>query len=169
MVLARTADFLTISLSDIILVLCNTLILFLILKHFLFDKINKVIDDRKNDIAESYRKADEAEEQAKLMQQEYTEKLSSAKEESAEIVRSATQKAQLRSDEIIAEARNEAKGIVDRANDEIDREKKIAVNQMKDEIVVIALSAASAVVQKKISGEDDERLVESFIDSVGEQ
>ncbi|MGN0623801.1 MAG: F0F1 ATP synthase subunit B [Oscillospiraceae bacterium] len=168
MAFVKVTDFLTIDPTTIVLTLCNTLILFLILKHFLFEKVNKVMDDRKSDIEGSYQRADEAEQKANQLAAEYTEKISNAKEESAEIVKAATQKAQLRSDEIIADAKNEAKGIIDNANAEIEREKKIAVNQIKDEIADIALSAASAVVEKEISGEDNERLIESFIDSVGE-
>ncbi|MBR1384518.1 MAG: F0F1 ATP synthase subunit B [Ruminococcus sp.] len=169
MALAKVTEFLTIDPTTIILTLANTLILFLVLKHFLFDKVNKVIDDRQNEIAESYRNADEAQRKAKSLAAEYDEKIGQAKEEGAEIVRAATVKAQTRSDEIIAEARAEAKSIVDNANDEIEREKKIAVNQIKDEITEIAISAASAVAEKEISAADNERLIESFINSVGEQ
>ena len=168
MVYAKVTDFLTIDPTTIILVLANTLILFLILKHFLFDKVNKVIDDRKNEVADTFKRADEAEQNAKLMEQEYSEKLSSAKEESAEIVKAATKKAQVRSDEIIADAKAEARNIVDNAGAEIEREKKIAVNQIKDEIADIAFSAAEAVIEKEISTKDNEKLIESFIDSVGE-
>ena len=40
-------------------------------------------------------------------EEEYSEKLALAKEESAEIVKNATKKAQSRSDEIISDAKNE--------------------------------------------------------------
>ncbi len=168
MVLAKVTDFLTISPSTILLTLCNALILFLVLKLILFKRVNKVMEDRRNDIAESYRKADEAQQNADRMQAEYNEKIGAAKEESAELVRAASKKAQLRSDEIIADAKAEAKGIIDNAYSEIEREKKIAVNSIKDEITEIALSAASAVAAKEITAEDNEKLIESFIDGVGE-
>lgn len=168
MVYAKVTDFLSIDPATIILVLANTLILFLILKHFLFDKVNKVIDDRKNEVAETFKRADEAEENAKKLELEYTQKLNAAKEESAEIVRAATKKAQVRSDEIIVDAKAEAKSIVANANAEIEREKKIAVNQIKDEIADIAFNAAEAVIEKEINTKDNEKLIESFIDSVGE-
>ncbi|WP_124098305.1 F0F1 ATP synthase subunit B [Ruminococcus sp. Marseille-P6503] len=168
MAMAKVTEFLTIDPTTIVLTLCNTLILFLILKHFLFDKINKIIEARRNDIEESYKRADDAERRADQLAAEYTERLGKAREESAELVRNAARKAQARSDEIIAEAKLEAKGIIDSAGLEIEREKKIAVNQIKDEIAQIAVSAASAVVEKEISAEDNERLIESFIDSVGE-
>ena len=55
-------DFLSINLTTIIATWLNLLILFLVLKHFLFDKVNKEMEDRKNEVAETYKKADEAEE-----------------------------------------------------------------------------------------------------------
>ncbi len=161
-------DFMSIDLTTIIATLLNTLILFLVLKHFLFDKVNKVIDDRQKEIQESYDRADEAEKNAQKLEADYNEKIGQAKEESAEIIRDATKKAQVRADEIIDEARVEAKGIRTNAENEIEREKKIAVNAIKDEISQIAFSAAAAVVEKDLTSEDNEKLIEKFIDNVGE-
>lgn len=161
-------DFLSIDLHTIIPNWLNLLILFLVFKHFLFKPVNKILESRKQEVANTYKEADEAKENAKALETEYSEKLANAKEESAEIVKAATRKAQLRSDEIIADAKAEAKAVVDNAHDQIEREKKIAVNQIKDEITDIALSAASAVVEKEINKQDNERLIESFIDGVGD-
>ncbi len=161
-------DFLSIDLHTIIPNWLNLLILFLVFKHFLFKPVNKILESRKQEVANTYKEADEAKENAKALETEYSEKLANAKEESAEIVKAATRKAQLRSDEIIADAKAEAKAVVDNAHDQIEREKKIAVNQIKDEITDIALSAASAVVEKEINRQDNERLIESFIDGVGD-
>ena len=153
-------EFMSIDLTTIIATLLNTLILFLILKHFLFD--------RQKEIPASYERADEAEKNAQKLEADYNEKIGQAKQESAEIIREATKKAQVRADEIIDEARVEAKGIRTNAENEIEREKKIAVNAIKDEISQIAFSAAAAVVEKDLTSEDNERLIEKFIDNVGE-
>lgn len=161
-------DFMSIDLTTIIATLLNTLILFLVLKHFLFDKVNKVIDERQKEIQDSYDRADEAEKNAQKLEADYNEKIGQAKEESAEIIRDATRKAQVRADEIIDEAKVEAKGIRTNAENEIEREKKIAVNAIKDEISQIAFSAAAAVVEKDLTSEDNEKLIEKYIDNVGE-
>ena len=169
MAFVKVTDFLTIDPTTIVLTLCNTLILFLILKHFLFEKVNKVMDDRKSDIEGSYQRADEAEQKANQLAAEYTEKISNAKEESAEIVKAASKKAQLRSDEIIAQAKNEAQGIVSKANADIERERKRAVNQIKDEISDIAVNIAGKVIGKEVSSdEEQERLIDEFIGGIGE-
>ncbi|MDE5742102.1 MAG: F0F1 ATP synthase subunit B [Oscillospiraceae bacterium] len=161
-------EFFSIDLTTILGTIINTLILFLVLRHFLFDKVNAVLDSRKNEVAKTYEDADAALTSAKQLESEYTEKLSAAKEESAEIVKNATKKAQSRSEEIIAEAKDEARGIVDKANADIEKEKKRAVNQIKDEISDMALSIASRVVSKEIDGKTHEKLIESFIDEIGE-
>ena len=170
MILARgdVTDFLSINLTTIIASWLNLLILFLVFKHLLFNKVNKVLEDRKNDVAETYRKADEANENAQKLEAEYAERISGAKEESAQIIQAATRKAQQRSDEIIAEAKVEAKGITEQARNEIEREKKIAVNKIKDDITDIAFQAAQAVIEKDLTSEDNERLIGEFIDNVGE-
>jgi F-type H+-transporting ATPase subunit b len=161
-------DFLSVNLTTIIATWLNLLILFLVMKHFLFDKVNKVMEDRKNEVAETYKKADEAMERAEKLEQDYEQRISGAKEESAKIIQAATRKAQKRSDEIIADAKVEAKGITEQARNEIEREKKIAVNKIKDDITDIAFQAAQAVIEKDLSSADNERLIGEFIDNVGE-
>lgn len=165
---AKVTEFLTIDPDTIILTLLNTLLLFLILKHFLFNKVNAVLDQRKNDISTAYDNAEAAENNARELEAEYTQRLDNAREESAEIIKSATKKAQLRSDDIIAQAKTEASGIMDKAHVEIEREKKRAVNQIKDEITDIAFEAAKKIVEKEIDKKDNERLIEDFINNVGE-
>lgn len=75
MAMVKVTEFLSIDPTTIVLTLCNTLILFLILKHFLFDKVNNIIEARKNDIEESYKRADAAERRADQLAAEYTERL----------------------------------------------------------------------------------------------
>ncbi len=165
---SNVTEFFTIDPDTIILTLLNTMILFLVLKFLLFDKVNKVLEDRKNDISTAYDNADKAQAEAEKLQLEYADRISNAKEESAQIITEATKKAQVRSDEIIAEARSEASSIMDKAYVEIEREKKKAVNEIKDEITDIAFEAAKLVVEKEINQQDNERLIEEFINNVGE-
>ena len=164
---ARITDFFSIDLGTIIPTLLNTIILFLILKHFLFGRVNKVLEDRKSAVAKTYGDADAALENAQKLETEYSQKLEKAKEESAEILKNAAKKAQQRSDEIIDEAKSEASAIMAKAGSEIEREKKRALNQVKDEITDIAYNMAAKVVGREVSEADSDRLIEEFIDNVG--
>lgn len=160
-------DFLSIDPGTLIGTLCNTLILFLLIRHFLFGRVNKVLEDRKAYIATTYEEADAAKASAKALESDYTEKLMLAKEESAEIVKNATKKAQVRSDEIIFAAKDEASELIVKANADIEHEKKRAVNQIKDEISEIAMAVATKIVEKEITPSDNDRLIEDFIANVG--
>lgn len=146
----------------------NTLILFLLLRHFLFKPVKEIIDKRENEIKNTFQEADEAKANAKSMEYEYTQKLSSAKSEAAEIVRDASRRAETRSDEIIGEAKKEAGRVMDKAHLEIEREKQKAMNDIKDDITDIATMIASKVIQKDVKATDHENLIQNFIDNVGD-
>lgn len=88
-------DFLSIDTGTIVLTLLNTLILFLVVKHFLFGRVNKILEERQADVTKTYEEADKAKEKAKALEADYTELMAKAKDESAEIVKNATKKAQV--------------------------------------------------------------------------
>ena len=54
-----------------------------------------------------------------------------AKEESAEMIKAASKKAQQRSDEIISDAKSEASAILAKAGEDVEREKKRAQNELR--------------------------------------
>ncbi len=72
-------DFLSFTPSTIVGTLLNALILFWVIKHFLFDKVNAVLKQRNDEVAKTYEDAGTALDNAKSMETQYMEKLSSAK------------------------------------------------------------------------------------------
>ncbi|MFA5658764.1 MAG: F0F1 ATP synthase subunit B [Oscillospiraceae bacterium] len=165
---AAETGFLSVEVFTIIATLLNTLILFFILKKLLFERVNKMLESRQNDVDKTIEEASNANESANKLKEEYSQKLSEAKEESSEIIKTATKKAQSRYEEIVVDAKKEASSVLDKANSEIEREKKRAVNQIKDEITDMAFMVASKVIEKEIDKKDNERLIDDFISNVGE-
>lgn len=162
-------NFLTFDPVTIIGVLCNTLILFLVFKKLLFGRVKKILEERADQISADYRAADTAKAQALDMKNEYTERLDKAKEESAKIVKNATERAGKRSDEIIENAKKEARSITEKANAQIEAEKKRAAISVRDEISEIVTAAAEKIVSREIaSDEEQSRLIDSFIDEMGD-
>ena len=148
--------------------LCNLVIVFLMLKKFLFKPVNKMIDDRQKEIDGLFADANAAKQDAESMRTDYTRKLSEAKETSAHILAEATQEANRRSDEIIRQARLEADALRQKAGTEIALEKKKAINEVKSDISKIALDIAGKVVEREMDGADQERLVEGFLRQMGD-
>ena len=134
--------FLSRDIGTILFTLFNTIILFLALKHFLFKPVQKVLEDRKAAVDQSLLDAEEAQNRAKAAEAEYHEKLANAKEESASMLRSATRKAQQRSDEIVAKAREEAAGIMQQNRDELERERRRAESALRSEVSGLAVAVA---------------------------
>ena len=149
--------------------LLNFLALFFVLKHFLVGPVIKIIQDRQKEIDDMYNAADNAEKQAKAMEAEYQQKLAVASETGERIVKEAVARGQAREEEILRQANAEASAIMDKAVADIAMEKKKAINDAKDEISGIAIAIAEKVVARELTSDDQHKLVDSFIDELGEQ
>jgi len=149
-------------------ILLNTLIIFFVAKKFLFGPVMKIITDRQQEIDDLYTQAGTARDEAQKLQSEYEEKLSEAAATSERLVKEATVRAQGREEEIIREANQRAEAIRAKASADIAQEKKKALNDAKDEISVIALAIAGKVVGRELDAEDQSKLVDSFIEELGE-
>ncbi len=160
--------FLSIDPGTILFTLINLLILFLGLKHFLFAPVNKVLSERQQAVDQSLKDAETAKAEAEAVQAEYNEKLAAAKEESAEMLRSAARRAQQRSDEIIQSAKDDAAAIRQQNEAELDRERRKAASALRGEVSGLAVAVAEKVVEREINPADHARLIDEFIDSVGD-
>ena len=138
------------------------------LRKFLFKPVMKMIDDRQKEIDDLYKDAEDAKKDAQAKQQEYDRKLSAAQQTSEQLVREAVARGQSREAEILRQANAQASAMMDKAADDIAREKKKAVNDAKDELSVIALSIAGKVVGRELNDADHARLVDGFIEELGE-
>ena len=146
---------------------CNMLITFAVLKKFLFKPVEQMIDDRQQEIDTMYADADAAKQKAADLEKEYADHLQSIKDERDTMLREATARAQKREEEIVNEANQKAAEIKARAEENIERDKQRAVNDIKDEISDIVIMAASKVVEKEISAKDNEAIIADFLQNVG--
>ena len=149
--------------------LLNFLAVLIVGKKFLWGPVMKMIQDRQKEIDDMYASADAAQKEAQALEAEYQQKLSVAAETSERMVREAVARGQRREEDIIRQASAEAAAIMDKASADIAMEKQKAINDAKDEIAVLAIAIAEKVVGRERSDADQSRLVDSFIDGLGEQ
>ena len=161
-------EFIGVNFWTALFVLLNTLTIFFVAKKFLFGPVMEIITERQQEIDDMYTKAGEAKEQAKLLRQEYEDKLSAATETSDRLVKEAAVRAQAREEEILRQANAQADAIRQKASADIAQEKKKAINEAKDEISVIAMAVATKVVGRELNDADQNGLVDSFIEELGE-
>lgn len=162
-------EFLNINFFTALFTLANTVALFLVLKKFLFQPVMKMIADRQQEIDDMYTAAGMAKTEAQRMEQEYRLKLDAAVQTGERMVKEAVARGQSREEEIVRQANAEADAIRAKAAADIAQEKKKALNDAKNEISELALTIAGKVVGRELNGEDQSRLVDRFIDELGEQ
>ena len=147
----------------------NLLILFIFLRKLLFNPVKNMIDSRQKEIDDMYSDAEKSRTEATELRCEYEKKISLANEESEEILKKAVRKAQLREEEILREADEKAARTLERAQEQVELEKKRAVNEVKNEVSEMAIGIAAAVIEKDISKEEHKGLIDEFIKNMGNE
>ena len=142
------------------------LILFFALRKFAFAPIQNMIDKRRDTIEESIRAAEETRKEAERMLAEYRETMATAKHEAEEIIERAHKVGESTRSEIVNEAKVQAHREVEDARDQIQRETREALQEIKDQVADLAILAAGKVSARTISPEDHLRLVDEALSEV---
>lgn len=161
-------EFISITPWTIIFQICNLLILFALIKKFLFKRVMAVLDARQKELDGIYDAAGKDRQDAAQMKEEYTERMSAARDEADRLVRNAVDTAQNRGDAIVKEAQAEAAHMKQKAEAEIEQEKRKAYSELMGEISGMAADIAGRMVEREINADDHRELVEEFIKSAGE-
>jgi len=165
----QSLDIISVNLWQILISLANLLIMFLILKRFLFNPVHKVFAQRQSQVDKLYGDAEKDRAEAKDMKQEYEARLATAREEADGLVRNAVATAQRKGDAIVSEASQQASRIKQKAEEEITQERRQMLADVREEISDIAVSIASKVVEREVQKQDHENFVDEFIRNVGEE
>lgn len=159
-------DLISIDPYHMIITIANLLIMYLLIKKFLFKPVTRILEERKAQVDKIYDDAGRAQEAADKNKAEYTEKLENAQLQAEEIIKKATAKAETKSEEIISEASERANHMIKKAESDIAQEKKKAINDIKNEISDISVSVAQKVIEREIREEDHKNLIDGFIEKL---
>lgn len=159
----------SINIWQILISLCNLLILFLLLKKFLYKPVKKVLAERQAAVDNQYTAADEARRLAESDRDAYAEKIAGAQAQADAIVRESTESARKRSDQIIADAREKATQMVRQAEQDVVLEHRKAEAGMRQEIVDVSALLTEKLLQREIRTDDHQALIESFLGEFDEQ
>ena len=164
-----SGEFLNINFFTALFTLANTIALFLVLKKYLFQPVLKMIADRQQEIDDLYSQANLAKDQAQQMEAEYRQKLEMATQTGERMVKEAVARGQSREEEILRQANAEADVIRTKAAADIAQEKKKALNDAKNEISSLAMEIAEKVIGRTLDEQDRSKLVDEFIEELGEE
>ena len=164
-----TQELVTIVPWTLIAQLLNLFITVLVMKKFLFKPIREVLQKRKEMADAEIADATKAKEEAESLKSEYEASMKTARDKANEIVATAQKAATQQSEEIIKEANAQAISIKSKAERDIEQERRKAVNEIKDEIGDMAMEIAGKVIERELKASDHEKLIDDFINKVGEE
>ena len=155
-------------LSDAVLMIIAIFVLFLVASYFLFNPAREMLAKRRAKIKDELDNAAKDKEDAAGLKLQYEEKLKNIDREAEEILSDARKRAMENENKIVAEAKEEAARIIERARVEAELEKQKAADDVKREMVVLASMMAGKVVKASIDTAIQESLVNETLKEIGE-
>jgi len=142
----------------------NFLLLTALLTFFLYRPVRKFMMDRQDRIKRSLEEAAQSRAESAKMKQEYEARLAQVSREAQDIIEKAVVQGERAQAEILDAARKEAKAILEQARAEAARERQVAFEALRDEIVDLVISTARVVTGKKVDSADDEAIVKRLLE-----
>lgn len=152
--------------SDIwsfIIQLGATAILVLILAKFLVKPARKFIEARKNYISSNLEEAETKNKEANEKLSFANEQIKNASKKSKDMIDDAKVTALNEKEKIVKDTQLEVASMKNKALKDIESERLKMKEDLSNEVIDVALLAASKVVNREISKEDNQKIVEDFI------
>jgi F-type H+-transporting ATPase subunit b len=162
----QPSEIISVNIWQIVVSLLNLLIIFFILKKFLFMPVKNTLKSRQDKIDEDYAQAESARAEAEAEASALKAQLDSARGKADEILNEASALADARKKQAEDEARAEADAIIRQAKTEAELEKKKAQSEIKEQIVDVSLVLAEKLVEREINEKDHHALIDDFIDNI---
>lgn len=152
------------TLRDIIIQLCATLLLFIIIRIFVWKRVTNILETRQAAIDKELVEAKEANRKARQLVSENQDKLDAAQQQIKSMLEKAEKEANVRKDEIIQQAKDEAARRLDNVEQEIQSEVTKKNAEIHQQIVDIAMLAAEKIVEHEIDQDKYIDLVNKIIE-----
>lgn len=155
-----------IDVKDLIFVMVNFLILVAILYKFMWGPVINMIDSRQQTIDDSLNKADAARKEAEQMSAKLAEEIADARRQAKSIIDEAQKSAEAVKEDILAQARDSADSMLERAQVEIAKEKANAILEIKGEVADMVVSVAGRLLAENMNDQQHMALVDKYIAEV---
>ena len=153
--------------ADSTLTIIAVFVLLAVMSYFLFNPARKMLSDRQAKIKGELDDARANMDEANRLRQEYEAKLRDIDKEVESILSDARKKALANENQIIAQAKEEAARIMERARAEAELEKKKVSDEVKKEIVSVASLMAGKVVAASIDTNVQNQLIDETLKEMG--
>ena len=144
-------------------------ILLFLMYRTVFPQINKVYKERRENIEGRLEQAEKERDEADQLLQKYRERLEAAEDKAQEVLDQARADAERIRRDLLAKADADAERRLERAREAIRSERDQAIRQLRGEVGTLAVELATRVVGDSLDGDRQLRLVDQYIDQLGDQ
>jgi F-type H+-transporting ATPase subunit b len=159
-------DALGLNLGYLLVQVFNFLIVFIVLRAWVYKPILGLLDKRRTAIAQGLEDARVAAEARAHAEEEAREILAKAQSESAEKVREATERAEVASREVLARVDEEASKAREAALADAEVERDRILADMRGQVAALAMAAAQKLVGEALDEKRQHALVDEFFSGV---
>ncbi len=152
---------------NIIFNIVNVLVLYLLMKRFLFSPITEIMEKRTNSIKASFEEAENKNNEAMNLKREYEKALESAELKAEIIINEAKQRAQQEHEKQMKATKDEISQMMETAKKSIELERIKSMHDAQSEIAGIAMIVATKLIQKNLDENSNKKLVNDFLSEVG--
>lgn len=156
-------------LGNILVVSGSFLILMLLLKKFAWGAVADLMKKREDKIANDLDSAERSRTKAASMEKQRQEQLMNSRSEAADIIQSAKESGELSRQNILKETKEEVSRLKTKASSDIQLEKESAMNSVKDDVAQLSLEIAEKILNKELSSEMHESLINQYIEGLGSE
>jgi F-type H+-transporting ATPase subunit b len=143
------------------------LVLFALLAKLAFKPIAVALDRRNQTIKTQLDEAERSRAEAKKLMEDYQRQLAEARTEANKIIEEARSLGENVRKEVVEKANTESAALVQRAQEEIERQKEKGVQELKDTVAQLSVQIASRVLEKEVNEATHRQLVENLIKDLG--
>ena len=157
------------SANEVIAQVISFLILLFLLRSFAWKKVLKLLDDRKEKISQEFKKIEETKLEIAGLKADYEANLSKIEQVTAQKLQEAITEGKAVQEEIRKRANENAQQIIEDAKKNIKYELAQAKEDLKSDIIDLTIGATEHIIREKLTGEDDKKLIEEFLDSLDKE
>ena len=152
--------------ATLIAQILNFIVLLWVLAKFAYKPLIKAMVDRRNRIINDLDSAEQTRLDAEALKAQYVEQMANARQEATEIVDKANKVAQNLHDEFMEQARAEKDAMMATAKERIEQDKKQALVDIRTQVIALSTQIASKVANQKLNSAEDQKLVAEATDKV---
>jgi F-type H+-transporting ATPase subunit b len=157
-----------INLGYLISQIFNFTLLAVLLYFVAYKPILRMLDERSARIKKGLDDAEAASRRAAEMEQEFEARMSEARKEGQEIIAQATQMSEQARQEILDTARKESRAQIEKAKEEIVRERELAMAELRQQVADLSLAISEKVIGEAIDEQRQRQLIAEFLEQTEE-